>query len=137
MKYFLFVTILFLSSTKIFCQIASYDDPRIPSELISAIRKLTPETFEDFSKNGTGNIKLRGQTIKVKYSAFYQSDGGSGYIKGSISYSVNGESVSEDVKLPFRYCCDNHNPAHCASTKDEMKKNQDNNGCKGWHRAES
>jgi hypothetical protein len=134
MKAILFVLLL-LTTKNIFSQaeISTYTDKRLPPELVTAIDKITPENMERFVKRGKETYSWDGDTAKVKYKVKY----GDGYIAGVLNVRAGDNELQVAIKLPFQYCCDNHNPRHCSSDPDKLKQLQKEHHCLGWVRAKT
>lgn len=132
MKQLLMLSLLFFCSRAISQDvISSYDDTRLPKSLVSSVKNLKTSSFENYSKNATETKEYNGVKATFQYDVSYSN----GNITGTLEIKGKNINLSFDIKLPFEYCCDNHNPAHCANTSEQLKKYQQENKCKNWQRA--
>ena len=133
MKQCLFFLLLFLTKVSLgqTTIITNYTDEKLPGELVTAIKTITIDNFENFSKRGTEKKELNGVNLKLKYKVKFTD----GIITGNLNVSGDGKTVSYDIELPFQYCCSNHNPGHCTKKSEEVKAFQEKYKCSAWKKA--
>ena len=131
MKSILTLILIFLVLISKAQPISNYSDNRISPEVQSKLNNINLQNFDTFSAKGKSiNLAMVGIS-EYSYDLKYDE----GFITGTIAYTSQSKNKLIQVSLPFIYCC-NHNPNHCAKTKEEIKENQDKNHCSGWHRAD-